>query len=126
MAWDCATGTGQAARSLAPLFKKIIATDVSVQQIASDTAPQNVAFAVSPAEKSALDADSVDLITVAQAVHWFVESTSADPTMPSPSCLPIALMKQELHIQMGQVCGYLNSRLLPPSAAAENQLDALF
>ena len=72
LAWDCATGSGQAAISLAPLFREVIATDASRTQIAQ--APQdsdNLTYVVARVERSGLDADSVDLITVAQALHWF-------------------------------------------------------
>jgi SAM-dependent methyltransferase len=47
-AWDCATGNGQAAVSLSRRFNQVIATD------ASDIPDQ-----------------TIDLITVAQALHWF-------------------------------------------------------
>ena len=33
LAWDCATGNGQAAVALAPHFEQVIATDASAQQI---------------------------------------------------------------------------------------------
>lgn len=71
LAWDCATGSGQAATGLASFFKRIIATDASAEQIAHASGPDNVRFLVAPAEASGLDASSVDLVTVAQAAHWF-------------------------------------------------------
>lgn len=71
LVWDCATGTGQAARGLSEYFDNIMATDGSEKQIASAHAPENVAFSVATAEYSGLDGCSVDLITVAQALHWF-------------------------------------------------------
>lgn len=70
-AWDCATGNGQAARGLAPHFQEVIATDASAAQLAHGCAPANVGFRVAAAEASGLDDGSVDLITVAQALHWF-------------------------------------------------------
>ncbi len=70
-AWDCATGNGQAAVALAKLFDQVIATDASPEQIAHATPHPKVHYSVSPAEESALTEDSVDLITVAQAAHWF-------------------------------------------------------
>ena len=69
--WDCATGNGQAARSLTPFFNKVVATDASDQQIASAEQHRKIEFRVAPAESSGIDAESVDLITVAQALHWF-------------------------------------------------------
>ncbi|VAV88095.1 SAM-dependent methyltransferases [hydrothermal vent metagenome] len=71
LVWDCATGTGQAARGLSPFFDRIIATDGSAQQVAKAEGPQNITFCVATAEESGLEASSVDLVTVAQALHWF-------------------------------------------------------
>jgi SAM-dependent methyltransferase len=70
-AWDCATGSGQAAAGLAPHFTQVVATDASAEQIAHAGAPANVSFRVAPAEASGLEARSIDLVTVAQAAHWF-------------------------------------------------------
>lgn len=70
-AWDCATGSGQAAAGLAPHFIKVIATDASAEQVAHASGPGNVGFRVATAEASGLDAHSIDLVTVAQAAHWF-------------------------------------------------------
>lgn len=71
LAWDCGTGNGQAALSLAPYFEKVIATDPSAKQIAQAMPHAKIEYRVAPAERSALTAHSVDLITVAQALHWF-------------------------------------------------------
>lgn len=71
LAWDCATGNGQAARSLTPFFRRVIATDASEQQIASAEQHPKIEFRVALAESSGIGAASVDLITVAQALHWF-------------------------------------------------------
>ncbi|HEV8542466.1 MAG TPA: class I SAM-dependent methyltransferase, partial [Verrucomicrobiae bacterium] len=69
--WDCAAGSGQATLDLARRFAKVIATDASAEQIASATPLSNVDYRVALAEESGLPANSVDLITVAQALHWF-------------------------------------------------------
>jgi len=71
VAWDCGTGNGQAARGLAEYFTTVIATDASATQIAHATPHSNVQYRVAPAEASGLDAHTVDLVTVAQALHWF-------------------------------------------------------
>jgi len=71
LAWDCATGNGQAARSLIPHFASVIATDASGEQIASAETHTGVEFRVASAEASELPSESVDLVTVAQALHWF-------------------------------------------------------
>ena len=70
-AWDCATGSGQAARDLAVRFDRVIATDAAAAQIEAAPAHPGVEFRVAPAEASGLDPAGVDLITVAQALHWF-------------------------------------------------------
>lgn len=71
LAWDCATGTGQAAIGLATHFNRVIATDASQQQIAATGPHPGITYYAAPAECSGLDDSSADLITVAQALHWF-------------------------------------------------------
>ena len=71
LAWDCATGNGQAAVALAELFERVIATDASERQIESAEAHARVEYRIAPAENSGIEWNSVDLITVAQALHWF-------------------------------------------------------
>src|SRR6476660_8692521 len=71
LAWDCATGNGQAADGLAEHFAKVIATDASAPQIESAQPHPNIIYWVAPAEASGIDPDSIDLILVAQALHWF-------------------------------------------------------
>jgi SAM-dependent methyltransferase len=71
LAWDCATGNGQAALALAEHFDRVAATDASAAQIARATAHPRVTYAVGPAEASGLASASVDLVAVAQALHWF-------------------------------------------------------
>lgn len=72
LACDCGTGNGQAALALAAHFKRVVATDASQAQL--DQAPRHprVEFLYQAAETIALPAGSVDLVTVAQALHWFV------------------------------------------------------
>ncbi|TLX58624.1 SAM-dependent methyltransferase [Stutzerimonas nosocomialis] len=70
-AWDCATGSGQAAVDLARHFEEVIATDASASQIAQARPHPRVRYATAPADASGLDSASVDLVTVAQALHWF-------------------------------------------------------
>ncbi|HTO77516.1 MAG TPA: class I SAM-dependent methyltransferase [Thermoanaerobaculia bacterium] len=70
-AWDCATGSGQAAAGLAGHFARVVATDASARQIASARPHPRVEYSVAPAEASGLPDRSVELVTVAQAVHWF-------------------------------------------------------
>jgi ubiquinone/menaquinone biosynthesis C-methylase UbiE len=71
LAWDCATGNGQAAVALSKYFRRVIASDISEKQIGNAKRKSNIRYEVFPAEKAILEDDSVDLITVAQALHWF-------------------------------------------------------
>ena len=71
LAWDCAAGSGQASRDLAAHFEQVIATDASAAQIAAAIPHPRVEYRVAPAEDSGLPEAAVDLITVAQALHWF-------------------------------------------------------
>jgi SAM-dependent methyltransferase len=69
--WDCGTGSGQAARSLADYFNKVHATDASAEQLKQAPTHPNIHYRVEPAEKISLKDCCVDLVTVAAAVHWF-------------------------------------------------------
>lgn len=71
LAWDCGTGNGQAAVELAKHFDNVHATDASAEQISHAYPHPNVGYHVEPAEKSSLPDASVDLVTVAVAIHWF-------------------------------------------------------
>lgn len=71
LAWDCATGSGQAALGLTPYFDEIIATDASEKQITNAILHSKITYLVSPAEQTEIDSNAVDLIVVAQALHWF-------------------------------------------------------
>lgn len=70
-AWDCATGTGQSAQGLAHYFSEVIATDASQSQINNAKRIRGITYLVSAAEKTEIEAQSIDVITVAQALHWF-------------------------------------------------------
>jgi SAM-dependent methyltransferase len=70
-AWDCGTGSGQAATMLARHFDRVLATDASAAQIKKAERCDRVEYRVAPAESSGLPDRSCDLITVAQAAHWF-------------------------------------------------------
>lgn len=70
-AWDCATGSGQAAQGLAQYFRNIVATDASSGQVRHATAHPIIDYRVALAEASGLADRSVDLVAVAQAAHWF-------------------------------------------------------
>ncbi|MBC9796040.1 class I SAM-dependent methyltransferase [Sinomicrobium weinanense] len=69
--WDCGTGNGQLAVALSGHFQKVYATDLSKNQIANARQKENVIYKVENAEKSGFSDRQFDLITVAQAIHWF-------------------------------------------------------
>jgi ubiquinone/menaquinone biosynthesis C-methylase UbiE len=71
LAWDCGTGNGQAAGALAGHFGLVHATDLSSEQLAQATPNRRVNYVCTPAEMSGLEDQSCDLVTVAQALHWF-------------------------------------------------------
>lgn len=72
LAWDCATGSGQAAQGLASYFDKVIATDASEEQIRNAASKaDNVHYRTAAAEQSGIEENSINLVTVAQALHWF-------------------------------------------------------
>ena len=69
--WDCGTGSGQAATMLARHFDRVVATDASPAQIGKAEKCDRVEYSVAPAEASGLPDRSCDVITAAQAAHWF-------------------------------------------------------
>ncbi len=70
LAWDAGTGNGQAAVVLASRFQKVHATDISKRQLENAATLPNISYAEEGYNISLPD-HSVDLITVAQAIHWF-------------------------------------------------------
>ena len=69
-AWDCAAGSGQATLELARRFDRVTATDASAAQLERAPAHPRVTYRAARAETSGLPDRSVDLVTVAQALHW--------------------------------------------------------
>ena len=70
IAWDCGTGNGQVARDLSKQFKIILATDISEKQLANAFEADNI-FYSKAGERTTFPDHQFDLITVAQAIHWF-------------------------------------------------------
>jgi SAM-dependent methyltransferase len=71
LAWDCGTGSGQAAVELAAHFARVLATDASAEQVRNAETHPRVEYAVARAESCPLPDRFADLVTVAQALHWF-------------------------------------------------------
>ncbi len=70
LAWDCGTGSGQAAIGVARWFDHVLATDASAAQIAQAIGHPKIEYRVAPAESCGLDNQSADLVVIAQALHW--------------------------------------------------------
>ncbi|MEO0317607.1 MAG: hypothetical protein RL404_1284, partial [Pseudomonadota bacterium] len=73
LVWDCGCGNGQASVALAARFDRVQATDASAGQIAHAMPDARVRYAVAPAAASGLPDACADLVTVAQALHWFAD-----------------------------------------------------
>jgi len=71
VALDVATGNGQVAAALAPHFETVYATDISEKQIENAATAPNIYYSISRAEQTTFADNEFDLITVAQAIHWF-------------------------------------------------------
>lgn len=70
-AWDCGTGNGQMAALLSNFFDEVYGTDISQSQIDNTKKAANIYYSVQPAEKANFPNSSFNLVTVAQAIHWF-------------------------------------------------------
>lgn len=70
-AWDCGTGNGQVAAALAADFEEVEATDISEPQLENAIRLPNINYSRQPAEQTSFPEAHFDLVTVAQAVHWF-------------------------------------------------------
>ncbi|KAH7861890.1 hypothetical protein Vadar_032244 [Vaccinium darrowii] len=78
LAWDVATGNGQAAIGVAGHYEHVIGTDVSEAQLKCAIPHPRVRYLHTPLslpDDELVDLiggeGSVDLVTIAQAVHWF-------------------------------------------------------
>ena len=71
LAWDCGTGSGQAAILLADEFERVVATDPSAAQLEHAVPHPRVEYRVGREAESGLADACCDLVTAAQAAHWF-------------------------------------------------------
>ncbi|KAH9679898.1 methyltransferase 11 domain-containing protein [Citrus sinensis] len=78
LAWDVGTGSGQAAASLSGIFENVIGTETSPKQIEFATKLPNIryeltspAMSIAELEQNVAAQSTVDLVTIAQAMHWF-------------------------------------------------------
>lgn len=70
-AWDCGTGNGQVATRLSAHFSEVYGTDISAAQMKEAPVRENVHYQVEDSAASSFRENFFDLITVAQAIHWF-------------------------------------------------------
>lgn len=70
-ALDVATGNGQVAEKLSRHFETVYATDISEKQLANAIQKPNIIYKREAAESTGFGDRQFDLITVAQAIHWF-------------------------------------------------------
>jgi SAM-dependent methyltransferase len=70
-AWDCGTGNGQVAARLAQTFTHVWATDISENQLRQAPIIPNITYVHTRAEQTSFQANTFDLVTIAQAIHWF-------------------------------------------------------
>lgn len=70
-ALDMATGNGQVAQKLGNYFTRVSGIDISKEQLEHTAKGANISYSVQSAEKTTFRAHQFDLITVAQAIHWF-------------------------------------------------------
>ena len=73
VAWDCACGSGQASASLASHFGRVVGTDASPTQVAAAEATETNQFVVAASEQTPLADNTIDLLAVAAALHWFAD-----------------------------------------------------
>lgn len=71
LAWDCGTGNGQAATGIAEHYDRVIGTDASEAQVGQAPSHPRIEWRVARETDAGLDTGTVDLVTVAQSLHWF-------------------------------------------------------
>lgn len=71
IAFDCGTGSGQAAVALAARGFRVVASDASIDQLRQARPHPRVSYLAAAAERLPLRSRSIGLVTVAQALHWF-------------------------------------------------------
>ncbi|MEO1201979.1 MAG: class I SAM-dependent methyltransferase [Pseudomonadota bacterium] len=124
-AWDCATGSGQAASALAEYFDTVFATDASREQIEAAKPQERVRYSVARAEATAFKDSSFDLVTVGQALHWFdvdaFFSEAARVTAPggvlAAWCYQVCRVSPEVDAAVDRLYTQLTGPFWPPERA---------
>lgn len=71
LAVDIGCGSGQATLGLADHFEHVIGVDPSASQIGNAISHSRIEYLIAPAESTGLSSGCADLVTAAQALHWF-------------------------------------------------------
>lgn len=125
-AWDCGTGNGQAAGDLAEWFGRVIATDPSASQISHAQRHAKVEYLVTTAEACPLETDSVDLVAVAQAIHWFnlpefyrqVRRVGRAGSILAAWCYPLATISETIDPVVHRLYADIVGPYWPPERSA--------
>lgn len=121
--WDCGCGSGQASRALAEHFQQVVATDASAAQLAQADPHPRIDYREASSSDSGLEAQSVDGVLVAAAVHWFAgEAFNAEVRrVASPAAamawigyLPLQLALPELQQLLDQFYRHTLEPWWPP------------
>lgn len=68
---DCGCGSGQGTQGLARYFNRVVATDLSFELLSQAPMIPNVSYLQASADRLPIRSNSINLICVAQAIHWF-------------------------------------------------------
>lgn len=125
-ALDCGCGTGQLSVHLAGAFQRVIAIDASAEQITRATRHRRVEYRKAPAEDNGLESASVDLITAAQAAHWFdLDAFYAEvrrTLAPRGALVLVSYGVPALSDEVGEAFGDFYHRVAGPFWPPERQL----
>lgn len=111
---------------MARWFERVIATDASGKQIEKAEPHTRVAYRLAAAEQSGIPSATVDLITVAQALHWFDLSRfyaeARRVLKPGGVVAAWAYKLANLTPSLDAVIGHYYSNVVGPYWPAERQL----
>lgn len=126
LAWDCGTGNGQAAWGLAEFYDEVVATDPSEQQISHAFAHPKIQYRIMRAEEASFSTHSVDLITVANALHWFDFDTFYDrvhKVLKPTGCIAVWAYKlPQISPTVDTIVRHLHDEMLGSYWLPENRL----
>jgi SAM-dependent methyltransferase len=71
LAVDVGCGNGQLTRLLADEFEQVVGLDPSADQLSHAVTHLRIRYECAPAERIPLPNSNIDLVTAAQAAHWF-------------------------------------------------------